>query len=210
MNNKKIVYVYDLALYHAMIQIQVLKLKGGPCYDLPEIRFNPNRDPRTGRYTTGTKRIDVTKEYMKRATPGKGRLELDEGYDVKSNPKEIAFAGWLHSTLGGDIRLIKKNDDTKSPDYEWNGKLWDLKSPQKTEKAANSAVRKGIEQIKNNPGGVMLDYHLESLDLDKLHSVIDERMKWHTNFQVDIMISNNGELIEVLRYNAKKGAPPPK
>ena len=42
------------------------------------------------------------------------------------------------------------------PDYIWNNKLWDLKTIS-NEKAANSALRKGVNQIFDNPGGVMLD-----------------------------------------------------
>ncbi|MGN0649387.1 MAG: hypothetical protein ACI4KM_03040 [Oscillospiraceae bacterium] len=40
-------------------------------------------------------------------------------------------------------------------DYIWNGELWDLKTAT-TEKSANGLIRKGLQQIAQNPGGYSL------------------------------------------------------
>ena len=64
-----------------------------------------------------------------------------------------------------------KEDGVKMPDYIWNNKLWDLKTIS-NEKAANSALRKGVNQIFDNPGGVMLDCRKFSVEEKKRCSTL--------------------------------------
>ena len=91
------------------------------------------------------------------------------------------------------------DDGVLSPDYLWNGKLWDLKSTS-TEISANSAIRKGLKQIASNPGGVMLDFGDKDISVDDLLQVIEKRMKWYKGKTVDIMIVNKGNVVKILRY----------
>lgn len=65
---------------------------------------------------------------------------------------------------------------TKSPDYIWNGKMWDLKTLQ-TVKAIDSALRHGVKQIKNNPGGILLNFSDIDLDLSDIASLILNRLR---------------------------------
>ena len=101
----------------------------------------------------------MTKEYIQKATPGKGQIIYDEGYNKHKHEKEIKIAEWIHKTLGGNIKLLNEATEVnvKTPDYKWNEKLWDLKTTT-TAKSANSAVRHGLKQIKDNQGGIILDY----------------------------------------------------
>ena len=145
--------------------------------------------------------VDVTKEYLEKATPGEGTITRDEEYDESIHKNEIAFADWLHDNFGGNIHLLSESTEKgkKTPDYLWNGKLWDLKNVT-SEKAANSAIRKGIRQIVENPGSIILDYGDKSISLNELITVINKRMNWYEEKQIDIMIIQNGKVVSILRY----------
>lgn len=147
---------------------------------------------------------EVQDDYKKNATPGSGNVTYDEEYDFALHKKETAFAEWLHNYYGGNIKLLneKNEDKIKTPDYIWNEKLWDLKTVT-TEKSANYAVRKGLHQIEENPGGIFLDFGDNNISIDTLLDVIEKRMKWHKDMKSDIMIIQNSEVIKVLRYEKK-------
>lgn len=150
---------------------------------------------------------DVTKEYLRSATPGKGMLSFDEGYKIDIHREEIGMANWLHDTFGGDIKLLTEANAqrVKTADYLWREKLWDLKTAS-TEKAANFAVRKGLIQIRGNPGDIILDYRGADINLDILASVIEKRLQWRRERStVDIMIVLSTG-VRVWRY--EKEAPP--
>lgn len=143
---------------------------------------------------------DVTEEYLRTATPGQGKITYDEGYEEKQHQTEIDFAEWIQESFGGDIRLLKEVDKpgVYTPDYEWNGKLWDLKVAS-TEKAADAAIRHGLRQIAANPGGVILDYRGRPIDGAALLAVINARMRHMSAGTVDILtVFASG--IKVYRY----------
>ncbi|MCR5174617.1 MAG: hypothetical protein K6C09_08340 [Oscillospiraceae bacterium] len=146
---------------------------------------------------------DVTAEYFSLARPGKGKISYGDGYDMgRKHESERAGAQWIHDTLGGDIILLKETNKQheKTPDYLWRGRHWDWKNVT-TSKAANSAVRHALQQIRQNPGGVLLNYPDNSIELESIITVINERMKWNRAMPVDIIIIRGGNLEQVLRYN---------
>lgn len=165
------------------------------------LRHNKNHDPVTGRFTFGKQYIDVTEEYKNRATPGEGSLTYDVGYNLRTHKEEIDFAQWLHNEFGGDIHLLSesKEDGVKMPDYIWNEKMWDLKIIS-SEKAANTAIKRGQTQIKKNPGGIILDLKEKEFSQDLLIEIINNRMKWYSENVGDIMIISNRKVFKVLRY----------
>ena len=147
----------------------------------------------------GADHSEVKDEYNKKATPGKGVITQDDDLQIKKHKQEIEFAEWLKSTYGGDIHIYQEHSGAKNPDYIWNGKMWDLKTVS-TEKAANSAIKEGQKQIRNNPGGIILNYNKNDLSIPVLESVINNRMKWYKDIELDIMIVNNGKTVKILRY----------
>lgn len=150
---------------------------------------------------TGQTATDVTDHYIQSATPGRGTITYEDGYRAKGHQDEIAMAEWLHRIFGGDIILLKEAnlDKVQTPDYMWHGKLWDLKTVT-TEKAADSAIRHGLKQIKENPGGIFLDYRGQEIDLFKLQSIINSRMRHSAANSVDIMVILSDESVKIFRY----------
>ena len=145
---------------------------------------------------------DVTKEYQRTRTPGLGKIEYDEGYQKETHKDEMEMAEWIHDHLGGDIRLLQEKNmqNVKTPDYMWNGKLWDLKTTT-TEKAANSAVRSGIKQIIGNPGGIIIDYRDYEVDIKNVVETIENRYRVSgSNIHSDIVIIKQGKIVKALRY----------
>ena len=144
---------------------------------------------------------DVTKEYLDGATPGKGTISKEPGYNEAKYQDEVQMANWLHDTLGGNITLLNESDvvGQKRPDYLWRDKLWDLKTTS-TAKAADAAVRKGLKQIKDNPGGIILNYGERDISLSDVRNVISNRMKFSGHQVVDVMVISKGQSFVVFRY----------
>lgn len=146
---------------------------------------------------------DVTAEYYKNEKPGIGSVRIPDDYRRDLHGNEIKMANTLLRVQGGVIELLKEStvDGEKTPDYLWNGKLWDLKTTS-TAKAANSAVRKGIKQIDANPGGVILDYGNHKFNLIELNTIIERRVRGSkpTDLSFDVLIISNNQIVEVIRY----------
>ena len=144
---------------------------------------------------------DVTAEYFGKATPGKGKITYQEGLKESDSRDEISMAKLLHDKFGGDIKLLVdvNEDKIKTPDYIWRDKFWDLKTVT-TEKSADSAIRKGLKQITENPGGIILDYRGNNISLEILEEKIDTRMRRGINNTTDIMVILKDNDIRVYRY----------
>lgn len=119
---------------------------------------------------------DITDDFMANATPGVGNITQDVNYNVEQHSNEIRVADWMKVTFGGKIRLLaeREKEGIKWPDYEWNGRLWDLKQIS-SEKAPDSAIRGGLKQIRTNPGGFIFECD-NNLDLEKVRETIAKRM----------------------------------
>ena len=146
--------------------------------------------------------VDVLEEYRQNATPGVGSITYDDGYDKDRHLNEVRVAKWLHTTFGGRIHLLNESTvlGEKTADYLWNDHLWDLKTVS-TEKAANTAIKRGLSQIKLNPGGIILDYGDIDISIEELLKVIDKRMQWLSEESgADIMVVRSGDVIKILRY----------
>ena len=144
---------------------------------------------------------DVTDEYRQAATPGVGAVTIEAGVNRKASKREIAVANWLYATFGGEI-TVKKDADKKgilTPDYLWNGKLWDLKTVS-TEKAVDSAMRHGLHQIAPNPGGVILDYRSKTINASEVLRIVHNRIS-HRSWggDIDVLILTD-ERYSVFRY----------
>ena len=156
---------------------------------------------RTVPQKTGPTVQNVMPEYLRNASPGIGTVSYDPGYNENSHADEIKAAQWLHKNFGGNIVLLNESDieGEKRADFLWNDQLWDLKSTT-TAKAADSAIRKGLKQINENPGGIILDYGRNAVSLDELQKIIDSRMLRGSGNDADVIVIKNGQAVKILRY----------
>ena len=161
------------------------------------IRANQNKN-----FAELKKGKDVTAEYKDSIKPAYGNIQYERRYNDLNHDKEIEMAHWIHRKLGGDITLLTESDvdGVMRPDFLWNDKYWELKSVT-TEKAANSAIRKGLKQIRENPGGIILHYENE-VDLQETIKVIEKRVdnSKESDISFDIMIVQGEKMIKVIRY----------
>lgn len=153
-------------------------------------------------------RFDVTDEYSINATPGKGKITYDRNYKFdNSHKREPYIAEWIHATFGGDIQVLQEIDESEGKpyrDYIWRGRDWELKST-----SSLGQVRKHLEkaatQIARNPGGIILDLDMDTLDLNEILEKADKVLSG-TGYDSDLIILNKEKLVCIKRY--KKNRPP--
>ena len=144
---------------------------------------------------------DVTKKYIDSAKPRMGKVRYENGYRIKGHKTEIKVANQLREEFGGKIVLLKEanTQGTKTPDYLWRGKQWELKSIS-TAKAADMAIRSGVKQIKGKPGGVVLQC-ADGVNIDDMVRIVDARALRNIMFDFDVIaMRENGEFLFVRRY----------
>lgn len=144
---------------------------------------------------------DVTKKYIDSAKPRMGKVRYENGYRIKGHKTEIEVANQLIDQFGGKIVLLKEanTQGTKTPDYLWRGKQWELKSIS-TAKAADMAIRSGVKQIKGKPGGVVLQC-ADVVNIDDMVRTGDARALRNIMFDFDVIaMRENGELLFARRY----------
>ena len=76
--------------------------------------------------------------------------------------------------------------------------------------AAGSAVRHGLKQIQENPGGIILNYEQNTFSLETLKDVLRKRSTASATQDVDILVICKEKLFTVQRFTAKnRGVEPP-
>lgn len=145
------------------------------------------------------KPVSVKYQYFNDATPGRGNIDYQNGYSLEEHTDEVSMARFLQKTFGGDVKCLTENNVTKMPDFLWNGALWDLKTPKSTN--VNKVVKKGMSQIKENPGGIIIDFRNKNVDIDDIRKQLNLRMGWYYDRSVDIMIVQKSRVVDILRYN---------
>lgn len=144
---------------------------------------------------------DITNDFIKHSTPGKGHIYIEEGIDRISHKQEIETAHWLLDNFGGEITILKERNtfNIKYADYRWNGKLWELKKVS-NKLSLDNGLRKAIAQIANNPGGIIINDI--SLIGNDYASIIINRLK-NTRIKHVLLIFRKKSKIEII-YEYKK------
>lgn len=152
----------------------------------------------------GLEITDITNQFASQPiTPGK--VIHDDLYKVGRHKEELLMAAILAENFGGEVHPLteSKSSAVKTPDYEWNGSLWELKTIS-TEQAADTAVRKGLKQIKKKPGGLVIDYIGESLAVEKLLEIIDRRIERGFYHEITVLLFRKRKLLLARKYGHKK------
>lgn len=142
--------------------------------------------------------LNVTEEYL--PSYSIGRCTVQDGYDFTKNFHEVSVAYLLSTVFGGDIYVLKEINALyeKTPDYLWNGKYWELKTIF-SEKAVDSAVRKTLKQIQDNPGGIILFCMKNHLCLESIVSYVRNRVvRSNINDSIEVILLSHE--IQVFRY----------
>lgn len=146
---------------------------------------------------------DVLKEYLTTADPFRGTITYDKGYNLVEHASEVRAAEFLHRKFGGNIILIneKNTPHIANPDYVWLENYWDLKNVT-TGKACDHAIRHGLKQISDNPGGIILKFESNDINLDDAIKVIEKRMtrKGSIDVPADIILIKDDKIVRILRY----------
>ena len=145
---------------------------------------------------------DVTDRYLESANPRMGKVRHENGYRSKNHKEEINVANQIRELFGGKIVLLKEKNTqgSKTPDYLWRGKQWELKSIS-TENAADWAIRSALKQITQNPGGVILHCSDGIINIDRVMQIVDRRALRKMDFNFDIIaLKSDGNLLFARRY----------
>lgn len=144
------------------------------------------------------KLIDVTNEFVKKAKPGVGSVRYEKGFDFKRHKQEKETAIWLLDTFGGEIVVLKEKYGyrIKSPDFKWNNKFWELKGVS-SKTSLDNLIRKSIEQIYDNPGGVIVDLSKNYINMNGLYSILSERLYTKKISKIFIIVKRKQKLIKV-------------
>lgn len=145
---------------------------------------------------------DVTEEFLRKAKPGKGTITIDEGYNREEYKAEIEISEWIHKELGGEItvRIESKVEGEESADYEWNGRLWELKTlSSSTYNKTDKRIQKANSQIDKNRGGIILDYSHSALSITEAEKLVRESAQHRISKPTDIIIKK-GDAFIVLRF----------
>jgi len=141
---------------------------------------------------------DVTNIYIENAKPGIGiKTKENEFRDVDG---EESMANWIFDTFGGDIIMLADNNDDGeyNPDYLWNGKLWDLKTPRtESEVTLEKRIRHGINQIEINTGGVILDFSKSKLSLPDGIILTDKYGRKRAKKTTDFLLKKNAKYVVI-------------
>ena len=149
-----------------------------------------------------SEKIEVTEEYWENAIPGEGSIIIEIGYDEAQRETEVKMAKWIHKTFGGNIVLLRETDriyEGKRADYLWKDRLWELKNTGSA-KSVDSVLRKALKQIRENPGGVIIDFGKSKDSIARIESAIGERIRKSCRFSLDVMILQHGKMTKVIRY----------
>lgn len=143
---------------------------------------------------------NVLPEYLRNATPGKGKITYSEGYKIGKHRDEVQIAEWILKTFGGNITLLSESKEKgeRTPDYLWNKKAWELKGASSIN-AADKRLQHAITQIVSNPGGVILNMSTID-DIAALECQLAKRVNRNDIGTFDLMILRNGTLVKILRY----------
>lgn len=145
---------------------------------------------------------NVTDRYLESANPRMGKVRYENGYRSKNHKEEINVANQIRELFGGKIVLLKEKNTqgSKTPDYLWRGKQWELKSIS-TENAADWAIRSALKQITQNPGGVILHCSDGIINIDRVMQIVDRRALRKMDFNFDIIaLKSDGNLLFARRY----------
>lgn len=98
---------------------------------------------------------------------------------INDHTNKLECARWLLKKFDGIVYLATESDEknTKLPDFIWDGRLWDLKTPVGCGKRTiDNQFKKIHKRIGNNPGGIIIVCSFTDLDPEYILEAVFKRM----------------------------------
>ena len=145
----------------------------------------------------------VKDEYYENAKPREGKFDAPEDREFKNREKENMEL--IYDNFGGDIEALKELNSQKNPDYRWKGRFWEEKEPIAfTLNAIDRSTHTAVKQIRENPGGIVLDIGKSDMPINVVKSKVYERLRGSANFDCDVMVIRGGQIEDIFRYESIK------
>lgn len=159
------------------------------------------RELETDRRNRGHKASDATREFISR-NQGTGNYSQETNYKPSDHKNETKFVDWFSKKHKGHFTCLTESTEKgqHKPDYLWDGKLWELKSASTVKSVlSGSSVKKGVDQIELNPGGIFIDINESVEDLNELIlNAIDVATRKSLN-DYYLVFTQNGKIIQVIK-----------
>ena len=127
-------------------------------------------------------------------------IEIPKKYNLKTHINEKEIADVIMNEFGGEIKLLSENNEELMADYEWNNKLWELKDVS-TKSSIDSQVRKGLDQICRNPGGLIFGLDNCKLSIKDIQRLIYKRIMNKLSISnIDVILMKDKRIIGINRY----------
>ena len=144
---------------------------------------------------------DVTKEYVRRSVPGKGRTVIHKGFDEERRKADLETAEWIVQSFGGEIRLLEEANipGILTADFEWNGKQWEAKTISSIN-SIDKQIRKGSNQVGASSGGLIIDISGRTIKKKEAVDEIVYRLPKRAKGNMDVIIRDGDTFVKALRY----------
>ena len=140
---------------------------------------------------------DITRDYLKKITPGVGNITRDPDFIEKDHVEEIEFAKWIKRIAGGNIVQNKDYKEKHYSDYTWNGKLWELKTISSGKfNTIDQHIRTANKQITENRGGIFVDISNNKLSFEEMNMNILKSMSGR-NIGETVIFMKKGDSFKV-------------
>lgn len=148
---------------------------------------------------------DVKEEYFKNISKGLGKTTIQPNVRRKNEKWAIENAEILSEFFGEEIIILEESNipNKPNPDYLWRGKYWDQKKVS-TVKALDTAVRTGMNQIIENPGGIVIDISDVDGTLNDIYNKIACRIgRRKYDNSIDIILIENNRIVSIIRHKKR-------
>ena len=134
---------------------------------------------------------NITEEFLKAKDEKQSSVIYEEGLNIVKQSEEIKIAEWAADKFGGKIELLKDSGEGLSPDYRWDGRLWDLKTPTGGKNAIDQRIRHGVNQINNNPGGIIVDLSKNPMNAKEAERITLEMAAKRAKSEMNVIIKRD-------------------
>lgn len=160
----------------------------------------------------------VKESFIKRRKKNSGKLTKDKNLDLKNHLSEIFTASWMISKLGGDFKIIKEGTEKNVSyvDLEWNGKIWEVKSPSSLRAIDNrlSEAFKKLDGLSDENArryeGIILNLNqvekrgtIKSNSNDEIIKVVENRLIGYATKKMFVIIKRGNELVDIIKVDYK-------